>query len=135
MLVGDTIWPWGGVLAGRRAHATLRARFQGAPIVIEMGTLTRADVTAFKTLCELQATLDLASIQKDAPEFAPFTLSEDFNGAPKMGLHAAIKLEKEYAPVIRPYYALFGLEPVSRARIQVRKPKDEPVSKWAGVLK
>jgi hypothetical protein len=31
--------------------------------------------------------------------------------------------------------ALFGLEPVSRARISVPKKPDEPVSKWAGALK
>ncbi len=103
-----------------------------APIALAMGTLTTADVRPFRMLCELQATIDLATAQKDAPGFAPFLVLED---QPKMGLHAAIKLEKEYAPVIRPYYALFGLEPVSRARIQVPKKAEAPVSKWAGVLK
>lgn len=103
-----------------------------APVAIAMGTLTVADVDAFKTLCSLQATLDLADAQKDAPEFAPFTLSEDYNGAPKMGLHAALKLEKEYAPVIRPYYALFGLEPVGRSRIAVPK-NEQPQDKWAAM--
>jgi len=101
-----------------------------APIAIAMGTLTPADVEVFRTLCRLQATLDLADSQKDAEEFAPFTVSPDFNGADKVGLHAAIKLEKEYATVIRPYYALFGLEPVGRSRIVVAKP-EEPVNKWA----
>jgi hypothetical protein len=101
-----------------------------------MGTLTTADTEAFVTLCELQATLDMARASKDAPEFALFTVSDDYNGVPKMGLHAAIKLEKEYAPIIRPYYALFGGDPVSRARIQVPKGQAaEPVSKWAGALK
>lgn len=104
-----------------------------APVCIAMGTLTTADVWAFKTLCELQATLDIASAQKDAEEFAAFTVSDDFNGAPKMGLHAAIKLEKEYAPVIRPYYDYFGLNPMGRAKVSVSKSK-EPVSKWAGVI-
>jgi len=105
-----------------------------APIALAMGTLTVADTEPFATLCELQADLDMARACKDAPEFAPFTVSEDYNGAPKTGLHAAVKLEKELAPVIRPYYALFGLEPVSRARIAVPKAPDQPVSKWAGVL-
>jgi hypothetical protein len=37
---------------------------------------------------------------------------------------------------LRPWVALFGLEPVSRARISVpKKAVDEPVSKWAGALK
>lgn len=103
-----------------------------APVCIAMGTLTTADVWAFKTLCELQATIDMASAQKDAPEFAPFTVSDDYNGAPKMGLHAAIKLEKDYAPVIRPYYDYFGLNPTGRAKVSV--PKTEPVSKWAGII-
>jgi hypothetical protein len=103
-----------------------------APIALAMGTLTTADVRAFKTLCGLQATLDMADAQKDAEDFAPFTVSSDFNGADKVGLHAAIKLEKDYAAAIRPYYALFGLEPVGRARIAVPK-KDEPKSKWAAM--
>jgi hypothetical protein len=104
-----------------------------APIAKAMGTLTTADADSFKTLCELQASLDMASRAKDAPEFAPFTLSEDYNGAPKMGVHGALSLELKYAPVIRPYYEKFGLEPVGRARISVPKTK-EPESKWAGVL-
>lgn len=104
-----------------------------APIAEAMGTLTTADVKAFATLCELQATLDLASSQKDAEGFAPFTVSEDFNGAPKIGVHAALKLERETAAALRPYYEKFGLEPVGRARIAVPK-QDEPKSKWAGAL-
>jgi phage terminase small subunit len=106
-----------------------------APVCIQMGTLTPADTETFKRLCELQADLDKACESKDAPEFAMFTLSEDYNGAPKMGLHAAIKLEKELSPVIRPFYELFGLSAVSRARIQVPKQPEEPASKWAGALK
>jgi hypothetical protein len=96
-----------------------------APICLVMGTLTVADVRPFARLCELQADLDLACAMKDAPEFGLFTA----------GLHAAVKLEKDLSPVIRPYYALFGLEPVSRARIAVPKKPDEPASKWAGILK
>lgn len=104
-----------------------------APVCLAMGTLTVADIRPFARLCELQADLDAACAAKDAPEFAMFTVSDDYNGAPKMGLHAAIKLEKELSPVIRPYYQLFGLDPVSRARIQVPK-AEKPASKWAGAL-
>jgi phage terminase small subunit len=83
------------------------------PLCDQMGTLTRADVAAFATLCELEATRRLASLAKD--------------GAEPM---AAIALERRTAIVLRSYYALFGLEPVSRARIQVVK-VETPVSKWA----
>jgi hypothetical protein len=99
-----------------------------------MGTLTPADLRPFATLCELQATLVQASAQKDAVGFAPFTLSEDYNGAPKVGTHAALRLERETATTVRPYYEYFGLTPASRARISVPKKSDAaPESKWAGI--
>jgi len=81
-----------------------------------MGTLTAADVRPFKTLCEMQDQFDAIVRTKGTEEFR-------------------LRQFLDTACQLRPYYALFGLEPVSRARIQVRKPKDEPVSKWAGVLK
>ena len=89
----------------------------------------------FAALCELQATLNAASAQKDAEAFAPFTVADDYNGVPTVKVHAALKLERETAQAIRPYYALFGLEPVSRARIAVPPAPEEPTSKWAGALK
>ena len=106
-----------------------------APVCLHMGTLTLADVRPFVTLCELQATLTEASSQKNAKGFGMFTLSEDYNGAAVVKVHAAIKLERETATALRPFYALFGLEPVSRARLATPKKPDEPESKWAGVLK
>jgi phage terminase small subunit len=131
---GEPKPPEGAVMAPERMSKAAKVVWDEiAPVCIAMGTLTTADVWAFKTLCELQATIDMASRQKDAPEFAPFTVSDDFNGAPKMGLHAAIKLEKEYAPVIRPYYDYFGLNPSGRAKVSVPK-TNEPVSKWAGIV-
>src|SRR5688500_1891564 len=51
-----------------------------APVCLSMGTLTLADVRPFARLCELQADLDRACESKDAPEFAMFTVSEDYNG-------------------------------------------------------
>lgn len=89
-----------------------------APVAVAMGTLTMADLKPFATLCELQATLQQASSQKDNAATA----------------QAGIKLEKEVAAVIRPYYALFGLEPVSRARLAVPSKDKEPASKWAGLI-
>ena len=108
-----------------------------APICIAMGTLTVADVRPFATLCELQATLQRASAQKDEERYAPFTTkvedSSDEHSPVVVVVDAVLKLERDTANALRPYYALFGLEPISRARIQVPKP-EKPASKWAGVL-
>lgn len=104
-----------------------------APIAIAMGTLTPADRSAFAKLCELEATSRHASQQKDAPEWAMFTLSEDYNSALKVGTHAAVKVERETATALRPYYEKFGMEPSGRGRIAVQK-SQEPASKWAGIL-
>lgn len=93
---------------------------QYAPVCVQMGTLSRADVLAFVTLCELEATLAIGRQWKASPD----TVAD------------GVKLEKEFAPIVRQYYALFGLEPVSRARIVVPKTKpDTPAAKWAGILK
>jgi len=102
-----------------------------APIAVAMGTLTRADVEAFKTLCELQATLDQAAAAKDDPGFVLFVVGEDGDGAPVVTVHPAVTLELRIAPIVRPYYEKFGLEPVGRARVQVGPAA--PVSKWAGL--
>jgi phage terminase small subunit len=88
-----------------------------------MGTLTPVDVTAFAALCEMEATRRAASAQKDAEAFAPFLES----GRP----HPALKVERDTANALRPYFEKFGLEPSGRARIRV--PKTEAVSKWAGL--
>jgi len=106
-----------------------------SPVLLAMGTLTIADIRPFAAMCELQATLQEASSQKAAEGFGMFTLSEDYNGAAKVGVHAAIKVERETATALRPYFDYFGMTPSSRARIQVPKKAEEPVSKWAGALK
>jgi phage terminase small subunit len=107
-----------------------------APIAIAMRTLTRADVTAFAMCCELQATLEWAAGRKDAPPRAKGERPAVWVRRCHARLAAAIKIEKDFAPIIRPYYALFGLEPVSRAKIQVPKTADAPIaSKWTGILK
>jgi phage terminase small subunit len=107
-----------------------------APLAIAMGTLTRADGTAFAMLCELQATLEWAAGRKDPPPRTPGERQYIWVRRCHERLAAAIKIEKDFASIIRPYYALFGLEPVSRAKIQVPKKAEAPVvSKWAGALK
>jgi phage terminase small subunit len=86
---------------------------QLAPICLAMGTLTTADVTVFARLCELEASWNANTSRKGTDEFSP-------------------RQELDIARELRPYSALFGLEPVSRARISVPK-QAEPVSKWAGI--
>jgi phage terminase small subunit len=87
-----------------------------APICLAMRTLTPADVKVFATLCELQATFAIVVSRKGTDLFDA-------------------RQERDTANVLRPFYALFGLEPVSRARISVLKaPKEEPAAKWAGVV-
>lgn len=101
-----------------------------------MGTLTPADVSAFATLCELRATLDLATAEKGRDGFSVFMFSTVVDGAgnerPKVEEHPAIRLERNTAGALRPFYEKFGLEPSGRARIAV--PKAEPETKWAELL-
>jgi len=106
-----------------------------APVCIAMKTLTPADVRVFATLCELQSTLQMASASKDGK--ALLSLAREGEDSPTLTvtIDAVLRLERDTANALRPYYALFGLEPVSRARIQVAKDDDKPESKWAGVLK
>lgn len=92
-----------------------------APICLHMGTLTTADVTVFATMCELQSTFTMASAAK--------------NDQSPIESASGIKLERETAVVLRPYYALFGLDPASRARLVVPNMVEQPESKWAGVLR
>ena len=61
--------------------------------------------------------------------------TDENDGSLVVVIDAVLKLERDTAAALRPYYALFGLEPISRARIQVPKKDAEPSSKWAGVLK
>jgi phage terminase small subunit len=89
-----------------------------APLCQAMGTLTVADARPFAMLCELQATMNRASALKEEPgQFMK-----------------AVALEKQFANIIRQYYALFGMDPMSRQRIRVAKNDAPPVSKWAGRL-
>ena len=109
-----------------------------APLAQAMGTLTTADIRSFGTLCELQATFTLTTQEKHREGFTPFMVTTAVDSAVTEHMnvkeHPAIKLERDTAAALRPYYEKFGLEPVGRARIQIPK-ADEPVSKWAGVLK
>jgi hypothetical protein len=79
-----------------------------------MGTLSPADTMAFATLCELQAS---------------FTA----NAQRKGGRGFDARQERALAAALRPFYALFALEPASRARMPTAPPR-EVASKWAGAL-
>jgi P27 family predicted phage terminase small subunit len=97
-----------------------------APICLVMGTLTVADVGAFAALCELQATLELACSAKGGARFRAVS---------KAGrIHPALKLERDTAAALRPYFEKFGLDPIGRARIVIPAAPEAPKSKWAGVL-
>jgi hypothetical protein len=106
-----------------------------APVCLQMGTLTSADVVTFGRLCELQATAEAASGQKDRPGFSIFLHTTMVDSAgnehQQVKIHPAIKLEGETAVKLRPYYDYFGMTPPGRARIQVRP--TAPVSKWLSV--
>lgn len=107
-----------------------------APVCLQMGTLTVADVPAFATLCELEATRVLAAAEKNQEGFTAFlvTTVPDPDGEVhvKITEHPAIKLERNTAAALRPYFDYFGMTPVGRARISVPQP-EKPVSKWAGI--
>jgi Phage terminase, small subunit len=76
---------------------------QTAPVCEGMGTLTRADVKAFAMYCELEARVDEARRGLAQPKT----------------VEASTRLLLQCGNLLRSYYALFGLEPASRARIQV----------------
>ncbi len=125
---------------GRLSPGAVVAWEELAPVCLAMGTLTTADVSAFATLCELRATLDLTMVEKGREGFSAFLLTTMVDSAgnehQNIKEHPSIRLERNTAAALRPYYEKFGLEPVARARISVSKVKaEEPVSKWAGALK
>jgi P27 family predicted phage terminase small subunit len=130
----EPIPPTGEVKKPKLSKAAESVWDEIAPVCQAMGTLTVGDVKAFARLCELQATADMTAEQKDAEGFAPFTVSEDYNGAPKVNVHGAIKLEKEISQVISAYYDRFGMTPTGRAKIVLPKKPEQPESKWAGIL-
>src|SRR4029450_10288552 len=66
-----------------------------APVCLTMQTLTCADLDAFGTLCELVGTLHCATREKDTPRFRPIV---------KGRAHPALKLERETAAALRPYF-------------------------------
>lgn len=105
-----------------------------APVCLAMRTLTVADQRAFSTMCELQATFQAAASQKDGRALV-FGVKQDREDGPiEVVIDAVLRLERETAAALRPYYELFGLTPVARARIVVPASEERPSSKWAGAL-
>src|SRR5262245_57695879 len=107
--------PEGAVEAPETLSGVAKTVWEGlAPIALAMGTLTTADVAAFATLCELEATRRLASAEKSREGFTPFLLTTITDSAgnehPKVQEHPAIRLERSTAGALRPYYEKFGLE-------------------------
>jgi phage terminase small subunit len=87
-----------------------------APLARHMGTLTVVDTCAFATFCELEASMAAARVLKGSPET----------------VRAGERQELRLAAALRPFYALFGFDPVSRARLAA--PLAKPLSKWGGKL-
>lgn len=128
--VGEVVKPAGLSAGGSAVWEEL------APICLAMKTLTPADIRPFASLCELQATMQLASASKDDRELVTLAKAEEGASELKVVIDSVLKLERDTATALRPYYELFGLTPVARARIVVpKKTEDAPPSKWAGVLK
>src|SRR5262245_9304150 len=84
---------------------------QLAPIIEQFGALTVGDGYAFGVCCELLATMQHLSATKDAAYAAD-----------------VLKLERDTANALRPYLAMFGLEPLARLRLVAAAPP--PPSKW-----
>lgn len=119
-LTGAVVPPSGAIVVPGALSGLGRAVWDEiAPVCLAMGTLTTADVQAFATLCELEATIRQARPWKDQPKT----------------LKAALRIELRYAAQLRAYYALFGLDPVSRARLQTQPTEADIQNKWAGILK
>jgi phage terminase small subunit len=106
-----------------------------APVCLAMGTLTTADIRAFASLCELQSTMQQTSAAKDGRELFRLQPEKDDESRVEVVIDSILRLERETATALRPYYDYFGMTPSSRARIQVPKKAEAPESKWAGALK
>ena len=108
-----------------------------APVALAMRTLTPADVWAFSDLCALLPPAPAISAEKSAPEFKVLVMKATVDGDGNVHLEArenpVLRMERQVSSSLRPYFEKFGLEPVGRARIQVKKP-EQPVSKWKGAL-
>jgi phage terminase small subunit len=107
-----------------------------APICVGMRTLYPSDVKSFAAYCELQATLSFASASKDARALLELRAANGIDKRLKVVvvIDAVLKLERETAQAIRPYYDMFGLNPLARNKIAVPKAEDAPKSKWEGIV-
>jgi P27 family predicted phage terminase small subunit len=102
-----------------------------APVCLAMGTLTTADVVAFASMCELQATMREASAAKDGRQLFQLVKGDD-DPRLEVVIDSVLRLERDTAGALRPYYDFFGLNPVSRAKIAVPKAPEQK-SKWAQI--
>lgn len=141
---GEPVPPPLPIRRKRLAGYAARAWRELAPICLAMGTLTSADQQAFGMLCELVATAELIAKEKRDPAFKPLVMKAKVDGDGNVHLEAhenpLLRMERQTAMVLRPYFEKFGLEPVGRARIHVHTDPayaakaQEPLSKWAGKL-
>jgi hypothetical protein len=98
-----------------------------------MRTLTVADVRPFASLCELQATMQATAAAKAGRSLFTLEIGDADPKSLTVKIDAVLKLERETANALRPYYEVFGLTPSARARLAMPPTAEAPVSKWAGL--
>ena len=108
-----------------------------APVLNAMKILTVADVQAFGALCELIATADAISQEKASPDFKPLVMKiivdPDGNTHLEAREHPILRMERQTAGALRPYFAQFGMEPSARARL-IAPAAGQVDEKWAGQI-
>lgn len=133
----EPIPPKGEVVKPEMALGVSQVWDELAPACLAMGTLTTADVRTFVTLCELQATFDMARAEKARVGFSPFlhTTMVDSAGNEHQNVkeHPALSLERKTAAALKPYYEKFGLESVARARMSVPKTDVPAQGAWSDI--
>ena len=102
-----------------------------------MGTLTTADEQAFATLCELIATRELVAAEKSAPGFQAIcteaTVDAEGEVRVKTRENPLLRVERQTASTLKPYWQMFGLEASSRSRIKA--PGQTPVNRLKQFLR
>lgn len=97
--------------------------------LLALHILTALDGDALAMLCELFATRDRLAATKNEREFKTFVVEAvvDSDGGThlKTRAHPVFAMERQTASAMRPYLAMFGLEPSGRAKLRAPAPKPQ----------
>jgi len=100
-----------------------------APILINMGVLTSADIDTFWILCINRARLTAITefIRKENASLVQMAEkpSADGNHYKEFKPSPYVTMEKQYFEIFRKFAKEFGLTPVGRIGLSVKKPKDK----------